>query len=124
MMHMRDGRVLAEFGFGLEEERRARIALLEAWSESPKTPEGLRELLREHVAALKWEWFPERRGPRPKTRWQLGEAQLRTWALTCEVHHEEAAMKARGDENPRRRAEEEVAQRHHITRRRLLQKIS
>ena len=33
-------------------------------------------------------------------------------------------MKKRGEANPRRRAEEAVAQRHNISRRRLLQKIS
>lgn len=110
--------------WGDENEKRAWIAELSVWSNSPNVPEPLREKLRELTDILEWDWFPPRRGPRPKTRWQLYDVEWQTRALKCEVAGEEAAMKKRGEANPRRCAEEAVAARHNITRRTLLQKIS
>ena len=110
---------------GLEAERRAWLGWLELLSRNVKPEVG--EKLRELRDILEWDWFPPRSGNRPKTKWQMNDLTLKTWALICEVAAEEDAMKERGEVDPRRCAEEAVAARHNITRRepnRRCQKVS
>ena len=109
---------------GTENEKRVWLAELQVWSDDPKLPERLRKKLRGLRDILEWDWFPPRRGPRPKTQWQLYDVEWQARALKREVAAEEDAMKERGETDPRRRAEDAVAKRHNITRRRLLQKVS